>query len=253
MKILSNSHRVSAAISVFIGFQLLTLGCFQKSGEMAQFLKIGGLGDGSSTVVIKNSALTTSAMSILRNRCDSCHGSASAGLGGYRSSDDAESMVFQGYIIPGDANNSSLIKRCVDNTMPPGSPLSAVDIQTLKTWINTEISIVASSTPGVAPSPKPSLAPPIALAPTYASIRANVLLPKCIACHNAVRHDAGVNVDGYTQTLKYVKLNTPLESKLYKEMANGSMPPPKDINFAAVTQAELKAVYDWILDGSKNN
>src|SRR5882724_3562414 len=80
------------------------------------------------------------ARAILENRCLNCHGQAqTAGL----DLRQIDSIVKGGKrgpaIVPGNAEESLLYKAVVrsgDLQMPPGKPLSAEEIATLRNWIN---------------------------------------------------------------------------------------------------------------------
>jgi cytochrome c553 len=69
-------------------------------------------------------------------------------------------------------------------------------------------------------------------------------------CHDAASHKDGVNLTSYAKVLSTsgVISGNPSNSKLYKVIANNSMPPG-----APFTQAQKDIIYKWILQGAKNN
>lgn len=93
-----------------------------------------------------------------------------------------------------------------------------------------------------------SLPPPPVLTPTFQSISALILVPKCVGCHGPTRADNGVRYDTYQLTKNTVRA-TPAQSKLYTECASGSMP-DKAPN---LTSLELAAISQWITDGALDN
>jgi Planctomycete cytochrome C len=69
-------------------------------------------------------------------------------------------------------------------------------------------------------------------------------------CHDAATHKDGVTLTTYGTVLSTggVKPGNPSNSKLYKVIANNSMPPR-----VPFTQAQKDIIYKWILQGAKNN
>jgi hypothetical protein len=77
--------------------------------------------------------------------------------------------------------------------------------------------------------------------PTYASIRASVIQPKCAACHGPGPRD----LTTYAATMKYVVPGKPQESKLCVQVATGKMPLA-----GPLPQGEIDEICEWILDGA---
>ncbi len=69
-------------------------------------------------------------------------------------------------------------------------------------------------------------------------------------CHDAISHKEGVNLSTYSNIMKYVVIGNATSSKLYKEIANGSMPPRPMVPWTAEQKAKLQK---WINQGAKNN
>jgi hypothetical protein len=103
------------------------------------------------------------------------------------------------------------------------------------------------------PTPTPSTTPPVVNNPptvtktTYAALSANILLPKCLGCHNPNRVPllGNATFTSYAISVKTVIPGKPLESDMYKAT--------KRIVPAAISEAELQYIYDWILEGAQNN
>jgi mono/diheme cytochrome c family protein len=79
------------------------------------------------------------AQAALTTYCGSCHGSASAGMGGFKVVDDATALVTSGKVIAGKPDDSPIYKRMSTGTMPPASVAKRPgdpDIQAVKDWIS---------------------------------------------------------------------------------------------------------------------
>ena len=82
-----------------------------------------------------DNSLKSQALTILRDNCASCHNSGSA-RGGFGIVLDVEAMKTAGYIIPGNAERSLLIRRLSPvGNMPPNGQLSLRDQDILVEWI----------------------------------------------------------------------------------------------------------------------
>lgn len=69
-------------------------------------------------------------------------------------------------------------------------------------------------------------------------------------CHDAITHAEGVNLTTYSNIMKQVVPGNATSSKLYKDIANGKMPPPP---MAPWTSAQKTKLQKWINQGAKNN
>ena len=92
----------------------------------------------------------------------------------------------------------------------------------------------------------PRFNPDTAVAPTYSSISASILVPACVGCHSG---SGEYSYDSYTNTLKSLVKGNPASSALYMAVKNGSMP----VGNRALSSPEVKAIYDWIADSARNN
>ncbi len=77
--------------------------------------------------------------------------------------------------------------------------------------------------------------------PTYTSLKADVLTPRCASCH--------AFVSDYAQIMTRVSPGNPGGSTLYQRVANDSMP----TSGGALTAAQKQKIFDWIMDGAPNN
>ena len=108
---------------------------------------------------------------------------------------------------------------------------------------------VQTPTPTPMPGPNPTPVPPANPAANFQSISANILNPRCVSCHSSSNARGNVKLDTYANAFKQVRAGAPNSSPLYTASANGSMP----VGGAKLTQAELKAISDWITAGAPNN
>lgn len=75
----------------------------------------------------------------------------------------------------------------------------------------------------------------------YSSISATIVQPRCVECHTSL--------GTYQGLLEIVKPGNPNRSGFYREINSGDMPQhsPK------LSDAEIQAVYNWILNGAAND
>ncbi len=75
---------------------------------------------------------------MLQKYCGKCHAAKAEGDLGYIT--DSKRLVTEGYVVPGDASRSQLMRRIVDGEMPPESVKlrpSATEIAALRAWIDS--------------------------------------------------------------------------------------------------------------------
>jgi mono/diheme cytochrome c family protein len=185
-------------------------------------------------------SLDQKAVTILQNQCFSCHGTSANG--GISRINDPAHLISIGAIVPGNATGSKIYDSVSKGRMPVGQLLNPADQMILRDWINAGAKAPGAGTVPPAPTPIP-------LKATYSSIQANILGPKCIACHGPSVAKAGVRYDSYTATLRTVRAGRAIDSDLYKETSDGGMPE----NAPRLSSAELKAIADWINAGAKND
>lgn len=211
------------------------------------------------------SDLAPQAKALFESKCLACHDSNNLGGTGLTYVGNLNLLAQSPYVIPGNPTSSPLFERTVDGTMPPGAPLSQVELGLIKDWIISLQEPQANlpppttgtpptvPTPIPTPNPLPSPTPPMAPSPTpspvamvtYTMVADNVLTPRCVSCHGK---SGGYSFSSYVGTMKAVKAGDPLGSRLYDSVSKGRMPPGR-----ALTQQQLKIIYDWIQQGALNN
>ena len=154
----------------------------------------------------------------------------------------------------------------VERTMPLGSSLSRDEIGLLTTWIaagapervgDREGDGDHGQDPGPGPGPSPRPTPtPIPLEPTYSSIRANILVNRCILCHSPGGSAKQVPLVTFEDLLdsprELVLPGNADESGLVLAIERDDekrMPPP--MTGPALSEAERLVIRDWISKGAK--
>lgn len=192
-----------------------------------------------------NGALQTQAMGILQFQCAGCH-QANSNAGSINKIMDPNSLVSLGLVTMGDSTKGRLIGSIVGKTMPKAGSYMAttpVELQVLRDWINS-MSFVPLATGEQPFKPLPDLGP------TYNSIYANILLPKCVMCHGPARADKGIRYDTYALTMRTVSAGNANGSRMYTECRDRLMP---EVPFQALNATELSALQTWIAGGAANN
>jgi mono/diheme cytochrome c family protein len=92
-----------------------------------------------------------------------------------------------------------------------------------------------------------------ALTPTFRSISALILMPKCVGCHGPVRADENVRYDTYANTMRTVRAGLPNNSRLYTECRDNRMPVDAAYVPIPLPAAEVTAIRQWIEAGALNN
>lgn len=192
----------------------------------------------------ESEVLTKSAMGLLRTKCAACH-SPENPQGHFESVEDLEAMLFYRYIVPGEASISPLYEVISRGEMPPNPAdrLNSEQVKIVFEWINSGLKEDGEGG-GVPLDPAAGV-----LMPTYSSIQANVLRPKCSGCHNATRQDGGVNLSTYTAVMNTVTPGNPATSSLFTTTQSGDMPR----RGTRLTAAQLGAIRDWITQNAQNN
>jgi mono/diheme cytochrome c family protein len=153
----------------------------------------------------------------------------------------------------------SIASEVTSGHMPKVAPLPANLQNCLKLWI-------AKGTPEVEGKPaKPPV--PVALAPTWESLLANVFTPRCVVCHNPRGSakfldlstvDAIFNqrdkVLRSANGKKLLDFNNPANSFLLDSVqdtppAPAKRMPPADLGMPALSEAEKDTLRDWIALG----
>lgn len=77
-----------------------------------------------------------------------------------------------------------------------------------------------------------------------------ILTAKCSFCHGPSTQTAGLDVTNYDSLILRVVPGDPDASLLYEFISLGEMPPS---GYTQLTENEIVAVAQWILDGAPNN
>lgn len=216
---------------------------------------------------------------VFEPRCVRCHNLAGGNKG------DVNLETYENVIANLEGIESSTL---VEMTMPPrraGGPLGAYEQNLLKLWIAAGAPRDAQSgpieNPGTEPTPEPTPTPtpdptpselppppgpgtpppptpaPVIVEPTWDSIYANIIEPKCVKCHQA-----GEKAEDYPLTDRayvvdpanlMITAGSPDDSEFYTSIVRTDkrmMPPAK--TGMTLSQQEKDAVRIWILNGAKD-
>ena len=269
-------------ILIAVTLALTVAGCSYRHNKQSPEALAAGSGPGA-TGTLRNSELSFARVQsdVISPSCTTCHFHSETGnlpLTSYNAvvahRDDIFNEVF------------------VDHTMPKGSVLTSVQSNLLKAWLaaGAPLDPPAEVTPVVTPTPEPTDVPdPIVvpeptgtpdptvtptptptptqasgIAPTYTSVHANILVPKCIVCHSATSTnpdaEPSASFETYadiTSDASWLKAGDPAHSRIIKKATPGAsgVPsmPPSDSGIAPLTADELAALTKWVQDGVQNN
>jgi mono/diheme cytochrome c family protein len=138
---------------------------------------------------------------VLTPHCISCHSNAATETG------------LQQWITPGVPDQSALFTIVEIGSMPKNQPpLDTASLELVRNYIlGVTPAPTGGGTTGGTPTPTPT---PAGI--TYAQMRAAVLVPsRCVNCHS---------VGTEAQLKKWINTTTPINSKFYTTIKNGSMP-----------------------------
>ncbi len=191
--------------------------------------------------------LQASALQILSQNCTACHGSSSGSANIYGLT-DVNHLIADGLIVPGDPNQSYLLRVIQNNQMPPSGPLSQGDKETLRLWILGGGAGNGSGGTTQPTNPAPTPAPGPAPLPTDLQGQAlQVLSQNCTACHGATSGSAGVfgltNADHLISSGLVVSGN-PSASRIFNVIQGGSMPPR-----GPLAAGDQETIRKWIAAG----
>lgn len=192
---------------------------------------------------VSNSPEELAAITILKNKCANCHdgGVASGNIGQIT---NVDYLVVSGQIFPGLSEQSPLFASISAGRMPLSrKPMTVTEIAAIKSWIENMSTVAMAGNNVPLPTPLP------ALEPTFKSISANILQPKCVYCHGPIKSEESLHYETYLGTMKSVKPKVPTSSKLYTECKNGKMPEPP----GTISPAQISVIKDWITNGALDN
>ena len=209
------------------------------------------------------SSMEQRALGVLAANCSNCH-NATTNNGGVPDILNVGALVQAGFIIPGNPDMSALIFAVDQNRMPPNQPLNSTDRQVLREWVagNQSGTVLAAGTTATAADTITQLpssgggtgtgtavTPPPSDPTTFRAIQQDILIPKCVSCHNANNRNGGYAFDTYASTLKAVTAKNPGRSILYTDCQKGKMP----LAGTLLTSAQLSNLSQWITKGALNN
>lgn len=181
---------------------------------------------------------------VLNARCVICHRGARAPAGYDLSS--YENVIDGGRVIAGNPSGSTLLQRISNNTMPPGGTgISAEAKQMITLWIQNGAKNDGTSSGGGTTAPPPL--PP--LEPKFNSIMANIIGPRCLACHDSVQRTAGVVLQDYNSVMQQVVRGNASRSELYEVLEDNDMP----ASGGPLTFQQKEVIRQWINSGAVNN
>ncbi|MCB0355746.1 MAG: hypothetical protein KDD40_02005 [Bdellovibrionales bacterium] len=201
-----------------------------------------------SLPTLSGSPLQVEALTIVQNKCASCHGDATNGSGGVSNILNVQNLIDSGLIVAGNPAQGRFMASIYSGSMPTAGPLTSSEITTLENWIKTDID----------PKAQIDLPPPEEVKPTFSSLSKLILVPKCVACHGPTKADDGIRVDSYEYVMgllgskKIVTAGLAAESKLYNSVKGGEMP-PRSAGYTALSSKEVAAIRDWIHSGAAKN
>lgn len=140
------------------------------------------------------------------------------------------------------------------NRMPKNAPpLSSELKQVLNSWIQAGApeQDIAQVNPNPSPSPQP---PTDTLVATWDSIFENIMVPKCVVCHNPNGQAKWVDVSsrkGMSKTLlKHINFKKPEDSYLIARLQDVEEPmPPLSSNLSMLNAQEVQVIIEWIENG----
>ena len=240
MKISWSNLRMNLLILLSLATVLLYQNCAKPVSEMSSS-SLAASNSPNSGGLSQQDIANSKAMSVLVSKCSSCHSDTmkSAGVNVL----DTNEMLANGLIVPGEPSLSLIFTVIQSGQMPPSKPLDQADVQAVFDWVTNNFT---SGTVAVTPTP----APTDSVTASYASINKNIIVPKCLGCHNSNNSAGGLSFSSYNATMNAVQKGFPANSSLYTSTAiKRSMPR----NGAALSSSETKAISDWITAGALNN
>jgi mono/diheme cytochrome c family protein len=234
---------------ILIGLMILS---FQNCSVVSNpKIQQSGLASGLSAQGI----LQSKALNVIRNNCASCHSPAHPENKIYGLVDDimdTNQLLYYGLVSPSEPGLSPLYEAISGQgaaqgiqAMPPIGSLTTAEINDVYNWINDGFK---SNTSVIIPNVDSTLVP------TYNSIRAIILGPKCLGCHgtggtnpNAL---AAFNMDTYAGVKSKITAGTASSSLLYQRVTqNSAAKPSMPLNRTMLTVDQTNAIRDWINSG----
>lgn len=276
---------------VALGLVLALSGCNYKvdkqpganppSGEQGQKGETPGGGDnlnGDRDFIAGSTAdFQTVKTTVLENRCAECHGrwvlrydGVKQRLSGIERHVVNRTMPPRGNVLP--LSEERFLLGWLKAGAPQTKPNQPAPVPTAAPGPNPSPSPTATPAPNPAPTvapapsptappeptpaPTPAATPPptSALEPTYASIRQNVLDPRCISCHNQGAWQAkDYPFESYelmTEMTFLFDQAQPEKSRIVDAVTRTQFAmPPRSSGFAPLTSEEVEVLKEWIRRG----
>jgi len=96
-------------------------------------------GGGETVTVPECAQAPEAAKQVLETACSACHGLGSPEYGGFNDATDAQGLIDDGWVVPGDSATSRIFERIYADEMPPangGGPLTAPEKGIIQQWID---------------------------------------------------------------------------------------------------------------------
>lgn len=208
------------------------------------FSKNAGSLDLASAASNLDPELQEAALKILSQNCTSCHGDTSGSANIYGLT-DVNHLITSGLIVPGQPNQSYLLRVIQNGAMPPNGPISAADQETLRLWIlGGTPSSGNGGNGGTNPPPTPTPSPTPLPSSDVQGRALRVLAQNCAACHGDTSGSAGVfglqNVSHLVSAGLIIPGN-PDQSRIYTVIRSGVMP-----TSGPLSQADQDLIRQWI-------
>lgn len=95
----------------------------------------GNVSAGPTVFTIEETALELSASDIIQARCAGCHGPDSQGFGDIKNITSTPFLIERNLIVPGDSENSPLVRMLKSGYMPKGQHMPPDEQQIIAAWI----------------------------------------------------------------------------------------------------------------------
>jgi uncharacterized membrane protein len=172
---------------------------------------------------------------IIQPKCLACHG---AGAG---------NIELNSYATV-SANFSSVLSAVLSNRMPKGNPLGSAEKEILQAWADAglpETVAAQGSADCNADNGDVAIVVPV-LVPSFDSIDAMILKPRCTACHDEFNEYDFTSYEKIIQYKNLFKVKDGKDSHFVEAVASGFMPPK---NSPKLTEAEVSIIRQWVLLG----
>jgi hypothetical protein len=242
-------------IILFCFMSLLLLPFYQNCSNNMAPLNLDQSSDNIDS--LSSEAITIRASSILQNRCAACHNESMA-MGEISYITDVNALQYYRLIVKYEPLLSPLYT-VLNEEEQHMMLLSQPELEVIYKWISDGLG--AGGAGGVAP---PSAIP---LAPTFTSIRANIIAPKCAGCHtpnagnnnmpsgrfDQSTHQAITSSNGLGTT-RVIMPNNAAGSRYVQRIVSTdpAFRMPRNAP-APLSPQEIQVITDWINAGAPNN